>query len=93
MRRFLILCLVLLPAVFVTARQTPTSSVTVFEGARLITGDGSAPIDLALSLDNVLYSLTSGDHRISAFQVLTDGSLAPLGSVPAPPSANGLAAR
>jgi 6-phosphogluconolactonase (cycloisomerase 2 family) len=63
------------------------------DGRTAFIGDGSAPIDLALSLDNVLYSLSSGDHRISAFQVLTDGSLAPLGSVPAPTSANGLAAR
>jgi hypothetical protein len=44
-------------------------------------------------LDQVLYSLDSGDHKISAFRVEFDGSLAPLGSVPAPATANGLAAR
>lgn len=63
------------------------------DGRTAVTGAGSAPIDLALSLDNVLYSLDSGDHKISAFQVHADGSLEPLGSVPAPPTANGLAAR
>ena len=45
MRRPFTLCLVLLPALLLTAPQTPTSTVTVFEGARLITGDGSAPIE------------------------------------------------
>jgi len=63
------------------------------DGRTAVTGAGSAPIDLALSLDNVLYSLDSGDHKISAFQVHADGSLEPLGSVPAPLTANGLAAR
>jgi 6-phosphogluconolactonase len=63
------------------------------DGRTTVTGDGSAPIDLALSLDNVLYSLDSGIHKISVFQVLSDGSLAPLGSVAAPTTANGLAAR
>src|SRR5262245_5738020 len=63
------------------------------DGRTAVTGAGSAPIDLALSLDNVLYSLDSGDHKISAFQVHADGSLEPLGSVPAPATANGLAAR
>lgn len=63
------------------------------DGRTADTGMGSGPIDLALSLDHVLYSLDSGDHKISAFRVEFDGSLAPLGSVPAPPAANGLAAR
>jgi 6-phosphogluconolactonase len=63
------------------------------DGRTANTGAGSAPIDLALSLDNILYSLDSGDHKISAFQVHADGSLEPLGSVPAPPTADGLAAR
>jgi 6-phosphogluconolactonase len=61
------------------------------DGRTAATGGG--PIDLALSSDDVLYSLDSGDHKIGAFRVEADGSLTPLGSVAAPPAANGLAAR
>lgn len=64
------------------------------DGRTAVTGPGSAPIDLALSLGSqFLYSLDSGDHKISAFRVNSDGSLVPLGTVPAPPTANGLAGR
>lgn len=64
------------------------------DGRTGITGPGSTPIDMALSLDSrFLYALGAGDDRISAFRVESDGRLLPLGAVLAPPSANGLAAR
>jgi 6-phosphogluconolactonase (cycloisomerase 2 family) len=64
------------------------------DGRTAVTGPGSSPIDLALSLGSrFLYSLDSGDHKISAFHVNSDGSLAPLGAVAVPLTANGLAAR
>ncbi len=59
------------------------------------TGDGSAPIDMALTADGVfLYVLNSGLGQVGTFRVGTDGSLEALpgiGGLPA--SANGLAAR
>jgi 6-phosphogluconolactonase (cycloisomerase 2 family) len=65
------------------------------DGRAAVTGDGSAPIDLALT-DNgrFLYSLNSGTNTIGAFRVQSDGSLTRLpftGGLPA--GANGLAAR
>jgi len=76
-------------------RIMPDGTLTLLDpdGRTALTGDGSTPIDLALSLDNVLYALESGDDEISAFRVQFDGSLTPLGSVAAPATANGLAAR
>jgi 6-phosphogluconolactonase len=65
------------------------------DGRTAVTGDGSAPIDLALT-DNgrFLYSLNSGANTIGAFRVRADGSLTPLPFVTGlPPGANGLAAR
>ncbi len=66
------------------------------DGRTGVTGDGSAPIDMALSGNSrFLYTLNSGNGTISAFQVnFTDGSLRPLvGIGDLPGSANGLAAR
>jgi 6-phosphogluconolactonase (cycloisomerase 2 family) len=65
------------------------------DGRTAVTGDGSAPIDLALT-DNgrFLYSLNSGANTIGAFRVRADGSLTPLPFVEGlPVGANGLAAR
>jgi imidazolonepropionase-like amidohydrolase len=45
MRRLIGLALILLPSLFLAARQAGTAPITVYEGARLITGDGSAPIE------------------------------------------------
>lgn len=64
-------------------------------GRTAVTGDGSAPIDLALT-DNgrFLYSLNSGANTIGAFRVQSDGSLTRLPFAGGLPSgANGLAAR
>ena len=65
------------------------------DGRTAETGDGSTPIDLALT-DNgrFLYSLNSGSNTIGAFRVHADGSLVPLPFVDGlPAGANGLAAR
>ena len=65
------------------------------DGRTAVTGDGSAPIDLALT-DNgrFLYSLNSGANTIGAFRVQSDGSLTRLPFTRGVPSgANGLAAR
>jgi 6-phosphogluconolactonase (cycloisomerase 2 family) len=65
------------------------------DGRTGVTGDGSGPIDLALT-DNgrFLYSLNSGTNTIGAFRVQGDGSLAPLPfAAGLPAGANGLAAR
>jgi 6-phosphogluconolactonase (cycloisomerase 2 family) len=65
------------------------------DGRTAVTGDGSAPIDMAITdSGRFLYSLNSGSTSIGAFRVRSDGSLARLpftGGLP--PAANGLAAR
>jgi 6-phosphogluconolactonase (cycloisomerase 2 family) len=65
------------------------------DGRTAVTGEGSAPIDLALT-DNgrFLYSLNSGTNAIGVFRVRADGSLTPLPFVEGlPVGANGLASR
>jgi 6-phosphogluconolactonase len=65
------------------------------DGRTGLTGDGSAPVDLALTdSGRFLYSLNSGTSTIGAFRVHSDGSLTRLPFVGGLPSgANGLAAR
>jgi 6-phosphogluconolactonase (cycloisomerase 2 family) len=65
------------------------------DGRTAVTGDGSAPVDLALTdSGRFLYSLNSGTNTIGAFRVHSDGSLAQLPFTGGLPSgANGLAAR
>jgi 6-phosphogluconolactonase (cycloisomerase 2 family) len=65
------------------------------DGRAAVTGDGSAPIDLALTdSGRFLYSLNSGTNTIGAFRVHSDGSLTRLPFTGGLPSgANGLAAR
>jgi DNA-binding beta-propeller fold protein YncE len=65
------------------------------DGRTAVTGEGSAPIDLALTdSGRFLYSLNSGTNTIGAFRVRADGSLTPLPFVEGlPAGANGLAAR
>lgn len=66
------------------------------DGRTGVTGDGSAPIDMALSGNSrFLYALGSGNGTISAFRVnLRDGSLKPIpGASGLPAGVNGLAAR
>jgi 6-phosphogluconolactonase (cycloisomerase 2 family) len=65
------------------------------DGRTALTGDGSAPIDMAITdSGRFLYSLNSGTNTIGAFRIRSDGSLMRLpftGGLP--PGANGLAAR
>jgi 6-phosphogluconolactonase len=65
------------------------------DGRTAVTGDGSAPIDMALTdSGRFLYSLNSGANTIGAFRVHSDGSLTRLPFTGGLPSgANGLAAR
>jgi 6-phosphogluconolactonase len=65
------------------------------DGRTGVTGDGSAPIDLALTdSGRYLFSLNSGSNSIGAFRVESDGSLTRLRFTSGlPAGANGLAAR
>jgi 6-phosphogluconolactonase len=65
------------------------------DGRTALTGDGSAPIDMAITDGGrFLYSLNSGTNTIGAFRVHSDGSLTRLPFTSGLPSgANGLAAR
>ena len=78
-------------------RITPFGGLTLLDadGRTASTGDGSAPIDMAIS-DNgrFLYALSTATHTVSAFRIQGDGSLAPIGTLAGlPEAANGLAAR
>jgi 6-phosphogluconolactonase (cycloisomerase 2 family) len=65
------------------------------DGRTGVTGDGSGPIDLALTKNSrFLYSLNSRTGSISGFQVANDGGLEPIPGVAGlPAGANGLVAR
>jgi 6-phosphogluconolactonase len=65
------------------------------DGRTGVTGDGSTPIDLALTdSGRYLFSLNSGSNAIGAFRVESDGSLMRLRFTEGlPAGANGLAAR
>ncbi|MGH8581286.1 MAG: lactonase family protein [Gammaproteobacteria bacterium] len=79
------------------AIQRGTGRITLLDadGRTGITGNGTNPIDMALSRGSrFLYSLNSGNGTISAFRVLPSGSLDPITGVSGiPAGANGLAAR
>ncbi len=68
-------------------------SLSLLDGVIGVTGAGSNPIDMALSVNSrFLYVLNSGNGTISAFRVNHDGSLSSLSDVAGIPSgANGLA--
>jgi 6-phosphogluconolactonase (cycloisomerase 2 family) len=65
------------------------------DGRTGATGDGSMPIDLAVTDDgDVLYTLNGGNATIGVFRIRRDGSLRPLPFVSGLPSGlNGLAVR
>jgi 6-phosphogluconolactonase len=65
------------------------------DGRTGVTGDGSAPADMALSRGGqFLYVETGGTHTVAGFFVAPNGHLVPLNSVSGlPPGAAGLAAR
>ncbi|MCG6880641.1 MAG: lactonase family protein [Deltaproteobacteria bacterium] len=65
------------------------------DGRTGVTGDGSGPLDMALSWNGrYLYSLNGGNDTISVFRVRLNGQLVPIDEKAAdvPPGANGLAA-
>lgn len=65
------------------------------DGRTGVTGDGSAPLDMALTRGNrFLLALTTGTGTITIFKVHVNGSLDPVGSVGGvPATAAGLVAR
>lgn len=64
------------------------------DGRSGVTGDGSTPIDMALSSNSrYLYTLNAGSDALSAFRVDADGSLQALSGVSLTDGTNGLAAR
>ncbi len=69
-------------------------SLTLLDAQAGLTGDGSKPIDMALS-DNgrFMYALGGASHTVSVFFVRFNGSLVPLGDVEVPEGSVGLAAQ
>jgi 6-phosphogluconolactonase len=65
------------------------------DGRTASTGDGSAPIDMAITGNGrFLYALSAANQTLSEFRVERDGRLAPIGTLTdLPAAANGLAAR
>lgn len=65
------------------------------DGRTGVTGDGSRPIDMALSENSrYLYALNAGTHSVRGFQVGADGALSVVTEVPGLPNSSvGLAAR
>jgi 6-phosphogluconolactonase len=75
-------------------RVAQDGSITLEDATAGKTGEGSSPIDLALSMNGrYLYSLNSGAHTISAFMFREDGSLMKIDEFSVPEGAVGLAAR
>lgn len=74
-----------------------TISLLDANGRTGVTGDGTIPLDMALSVNGqYLYTLNGGNETISAFRVHEDGSLSLIAAdaaVGLPDGSNGLAAR
>ena len=69
-------------------------SLTLLDAQAGVTGDGSSPIDMALTNDgSFLLALGAGSSMIHAFEVNADGSLVPSGEVSVPAGSVGLASR
>ena len=69
-------------------------SLTLLDSRAGETGDGSSPIDMALSNNSTyLYALSGGTHTVVGFQVNADGSLTQVDSVDVPAGAVGIAAQ
>lgn len=69
-------------------------SLTLLDAQAGLTGDGSSPIDMALTRDGrFLLALGATSSMIHAFSVNSDGSLDPVGAVSVPAGSVGLAAR
>jgi 6-phosphogluconolactonase (cycloisomerase 2 family) len=68
-------------------------SLTLLDPQAGLTGDGSSPIDMALSHNGrYLFAIGANSSMISAFEVNADGSLSHLGDVGVPAGSLGLAA-
>ncbi|KKO99658.1 hypothetical protein THAR02_08242 [Trichoderma harzianum] len=75
-------------------------TATLIKGDAALTGDGSEPVDLALSSDGTyLYNLLRGSGAIAAWKIQADGSLQSIGGsfgkgqgIPVADGASGLAA-
>jgi 6-phosphogluconolactonase len=67
--------------------------LTLLDPSGVSAASGSSPFDLAVSRDgHFLYNLASGSHELAAFELGSDGSLAPAGTITGlPPSEAGLA--
>ncbi len=76
---------------------SPFGGLTLLDadGLTASTGDGSAPIDMAVSNNGrYLYALSTANHTVSEFRIKADGSLVSIGTLTGlPDAANGLAAR
>lgn len=76
---------------------TPDGQLSLVDpdGRTGVTGDGSTPVDLAVTRDGqFVYSLNNGSHTIGAFRVMRSGALSPLPFADGiPTGANGLASR
>jgi 6-phosphogluconolactonase (cycloisomerase 2 family) len=67
-------------------------AITLLEAQAGLTGDGSGPIDMALSNNGrILYALGGMNATINIFRVRENGSLEPLGNVSVPEGSVGLA--
>jgi 6-phosphogluconolactonase len=75
--------------------QDGSISLLNADGRTGVIGDGSSPVDMAISNNSrYLYVLAGGFHSVAAFQVGADGSLTPIaGAGGLPAGAAGLAAR
>lgn len=75
-------------------RIARNGAITLLDAQAGLTGDGSSPIDMALSSNGkYLYALGAMSNTISSFRVNANGSLTALGNVSVPDTAVGLAAR
>jgi 6-phosphogluconolactonase (cycloisomerase 2 family) len=69
-------------------------SLSLLDPAAGLTGDGSRPIDMALSVNNrYLYALNAGTADIGAFRVKPNGGLEPIGNATVLAGSVGLAAK
>jgi 6-phosphogluconolactonase (cycloisomerase 2 family) len=75
-------------------RIETNGAISLLEAQAGLTGEGSSPIDMALSHDGrFLYALGANSDTVSIFRVRDNGTLVPLGRVDVPAGAVGLAAR
>jgi 6-phosphogluconolactonase (cycloisomerase 2 family) len=75
-------------------RISQGGSLRLLDPAAGLTGDGSRPIDMALSVNNkYLYALNAGTADIGAFRVKPNGGLESSGNATVPAGSVGMAAK